>query len=295
MKYVITGSLGHISKPLVEKLTAAGNDVTVISSNADRAAEITALGAKAAIGSVQDIAFLTQTFTGADAVYTMVPPTWNANDWKKHIASVGTGYAEAIKAAGVKKVVNLSSLGAHMPEGCGPVSGLYFVEQSLNALEGTDVLHLRPAFFYHNLLANIGMIKNMGIIGGNYGENAKMIMVDPSDIADVAAEALLHLNFTGKSVKYISSAEILTSEIAAAIGKEIGKPDLKWINFADADTKAGMVQAGISEEVASNYAEMGAAMRSGEMVSDYIKQGGVRGKTSFNEFAKVFAHAFSNS
>jgi uncharacterized protein YbjT (DUF2867 family) len=295
MKYVITGSLGHISKPLVEKLTAAGNDVTVISSNAERAAAIEALGAKAAIGSVQDIAFLTKTFTGADAVYTMVPPTWSAADWKKHIASVGAGYAEAIKAAGVKKVVNLSSIGAHMPEGCGPVSGLYFVEQSLNAVEGTDVLHLRPAFFYHNLLANIGMIKHMGIIGGNYGENAKLIMVDPSDIADVAAEALLHPDFTGKSVKYISSTEILTSEIASAIGKEIGKPDLKWINFADADSKAGMIQAGLSEEVASNYVEMGSAMRSGEMGSDFIKHGGVRGKTSFNEFAKVFAHAFSNS
>lgn len=295
MKYVITGSLGHISKPLVEKLTAAGNDVTVISSNAERAAAITALGANAAIGSVQDIAFLTKTFTGADAVYTMVPPTWNASDWKKHIASVGAGYAEAIKAAGVKKVVNLSSIGAHMPEGCGPVSGLYFVEQSLNSLEGTDVLHLRPAFFYHNLLANIGMIKHMGIIGGNYGENAKLFMVDPSDIADVAAEALLHPDFTGKSVKYITSAEILTSEIAAAIGKEIGKPDLKWINFADADSKAGMMQAGLSEEVASNYVEMGSAMRSGEMGAEFIKQGGVRGKTSFGEFAKVFAHAFSNS
>lgn len=295
MKYVITGSLGHISKPLVEKLVAAGNDVTVISSNSERSAAITATGAKAAIGSLEDQDFLRKTFTGADAVYTMVPPNWTASDWKKHIASVGAGYAEAIKAAGVKKVVNLSSMGAHMPTGCGPVSGLYSVEQSLNALTGTDVLHLRPAFFYQNLLANIGMIKHMGIIGANYGEGSTMVMVDPSDIAAVAAEALLHPDFTGKTVRYITSAELPTTEIAAVLGNAIGKPDLKWINFADADSKAGMMQAGLSEEVAANYVEMGTAVRSGEMAADYLKQGGVRGKTSFSDFAQVFAHAFSNS
>lgn len=62
MNYLITGSLGHISKPVVEKLTAAGHNVTVITSNNNRVADIEALGAKAAVGSVDDAAFLTQAF-----------------------------------------------------------------------------------------------------------------------------------------------------------------------------------------------------------------------------------------
>ena len=69
MKYVVLGSLGNISKPLAEKLIAAGHEVTIVSSSAERAQEITALGAKAAIGGIEDTAFLTKTFTGADAVY----------------------------------------------------------------------------------------------------------------------------------------------------------------------------------------------------------------------------------
>ena len=296
MKYVVTGSLGNISKPLAEKLIAAGHDVTIVSSKADKIAQIEALGAKAAIGSVEDVDFLTKTFSGADAVYTMVPPTFGASDWKKYIAGIGENYAEAIHSAGVKNVVNLSSMGAHMPEGCGPVSGLYFVEKALNALDKVNVKHLRPGFFYPNFLANVGMVKHMGIIGGNYGEAATLVIVHPTDIAEVAAEELQSLSFRGKSVRYIASDEKTTSEVAAILGKPIGKPELPWVNFKDEDTIGGMLQAGLPEDVAKNYAEMGAAMRSGAMDSDYkVNRPAVFGKTKFEDFAPVFAAVYAQS
>ena len=296
MKIIVTGSLGHISRPLVEKLTAAKHDVTVISSNADRKEEIEALGAKASIGSVGDLAFVTETFKGADAVYTMVPPTFSASDWKQHIAGVGKIYAQAIAAAGVKNVVNLSSIGAHMPEGCGPVSGLYHVEQALNALEGVNVKHLRPGFFYYNFFANLGMIKHMGIIGGNYGEHAKLVIADTGDIADAAAEELLNLSFTGKSVSYVISDEKTTDEVAGILGAAIGNPDLKWVNFSDEDTKAGMLQNGVPEDIARNYTEMGAAMRSGEMAKEFNSIKSAKfGKNRFETFAPAFAAAYAHA
>ena len=74
MNIVITGSLGRISKPLTEELISKGHNVTVISSKAERVGEIEALGSRAAIGSLEDAAFLAKTFTGADIVYLMEPP-----------------------------------------------------------------------------------------------------------------------------------------------------------------------------------------------------------------------------
>jgi len=296
MQYVITGSLGNISKPLAERLVAAGHNVKVISSKADKVSQIEAIGAKAAIGSVEDIFFLTNTFTGADAVYTMVPPNFGSDNWKKYIAGIGENYAAAIKASGVKNVVNLSSIGAHMADGCGPVSGLFFVEKALNALPDVNVKHLRPGFFYPNFLANMGMIKHMGIMGGNYGEGTKLVLVHPDDIAEAAAEELLGLSFSGKSVRYITSDEKTTGEVAAILGKAIGKPELPWINFKDEDTVAGMIRGGLSQEIAENYAEMGAAMRSGEMASDYtLHRPSVFGKTKLEAFAPVFAAIYSQS
>ncbi len=74
MKVIVTGSLGNISKPLTKELVQKGHQVTVISSNNEKQKDIESLGATAAIGSLEDVNFLVSTFTGADAVYSMVPP-----------------------------------------------------------------------------------------------------------------------------------------------------------------------------------------------------------------------------
>ena len=187
MKYVITGGAGHISKPITEKLLAAGHDVTVIGRNAANLRELTDKGAKAAIGSVEDVAFLKKTFANADVVYTMVPPNFAAPDVKAFIAQIGKNYAEALLHSTVKHVVNLSSIGAHQPEGAGPISGIHFSETALNSLEFINIKHLRPAYFYINLLANVGMVKQAGIIGANFEiHDNKFPIVDPADIAAVA-------------------------------------------------------------------------------------------------------------
>ena len=74
MKIIVTGSLGNISKPLTKELVQKGHQVIVITSKQEKKKEIETLGALAAIGSIDDIAFLTKTFIGAEAVYTMMPP-----------------------------------------------------------------------------------------------------------------------------------------------------------------------------------------------------------------------------
>src|ERR1700761_7520937 len=135
MKITLTGSLGNISKPLAKQLIEAGNQVTIISSNADKTAAIEALGATAAIGSVADVSFLATAFKGADAVYTMVPPNFAATNYRQYVGGTGKNYAEAIRIAGIKQVVNLSSIGADIDGGTGQISGNYDAEIALNELE----------------------------------------------------------------------------------------------------------------------------------------------------------------
>ena len=293
MKYVVTGSLGNISKPLTQKLVAAGHEVIVVTTKESKKAEIEALGAKAAVGSVSDVNFLIETFKGADAVYAMVPPTFTPSDWKGYIGEIGQNYANAIKAAGVKKVVHLSSIGAHLAKGCGPVSGIHRSELALNKLEGVDIKHLRPGNFYTNFYNNIGMIKGAGIIGGNYGNDTKIVMVHPNDIATAAAEELTSLSFTGKSVRYIVSDIRSTNEIAKVLGTAIGKSDLPWIDFKDEDALGGMLGAGLPEEIAKNFVEMGQSVRTGKMFEDYYQHPVAASKTKLEDFAKEFAGAYN--
>lgn len=297
MKYVITGSLGNISKPLTEKLIMAGHEVTVITSKQSNRPAIEAIGASAAVGSVEDIAFLQQAFAGADAVYTMVPPNLGATNWKEWIGQIGKNYAAAIVENNIPYVVNLSSIGAHLPDGCGPVSGLYKVEQALNKLSGVHIRHLRPAYFFDNLLANTGMVKHMNIIGGNFGgSDTEIVLVDTSDIAEVAFEELSTLSFSGHSIRYIAGDVRTTGEIAAVLGAAIDKPSLPWVAFTDEQSVAGMQQAGLSEEIAKNYAEIGSSLRTGRMAEDYKKNiPPIFGKVKLEDFAKKFAAVFNSN
>jgi uncharacterized protein YbjT (DUF2867 family) len=294
MKIIITGSLGNISRPLATQLIAEGQEVTVISSNPEKSAEITQLGAHAAIGSVSNENFLINAFTGADLVYLMVPPDFSASNFRAYIKSVGQHYANAVKAAGVKKVVLLSSIGAHLDQGTGPIAGLHDVEQIFDPLENLDLLILRPAFFYNNFYANIDLIKHMGIIGSNYGADQAIVLADPKDIAAVAANKIKE-GFTGKSILYIASDKRKLSEVALALGTAIGKADLPWIAFDDTQAFDGMVGAGLPAEIANNYVEMGTAIRSAVLWEDFeSKKITPVGKIKLEDFAAQFALAYNS-
>lgn len=295
MKYVLTGSIGRISKPVAEKLIAAGNQVSIITSNKSNTAAIEALGASGLTGSVEDAVFLQKAFAGADAVYLMIPPNWSVTNWLSYQKQVAHHYIDAIKANGIKKVVVLSSVGAHMIKGAGPVDGLAYLEQQLNALPGTDALYLRPSYFYYNLFSMIPLIKQTAVMGSNQPASHKLVLTHTSDIADVAADALLSLSFTGKSVRYIASDEKTWTEITEALGNAIGKAYLPWVEFTDEQSMAGMLKAGLSNTIAEGYTTMGKALRSGEMEADYWKnRSGQLGKVKLNDFVKEFAITYNN-
>jgi len=292
MKITVTGSLGNISKPLAETLIQSGHDLTIITSNPDKVPAIEKLGAKAAVGSVENVEFLTRAFEGADAVYTMVPPSFTAPDYRTYIAQIGQNYAHAIQAAGVSQVVNLSSIGAHLTSGTGPIAGIHDVEQLFNALENVAVKHIRAAFFYVNFYGNVDMIKHAGIIGANYGPQDTLIMVHPADIANVIAEEIQQTN-SGKSVRYISSDERTLQEVATVLGNAIGKPELNWVEFTNEQALQGMIDGHLPEEIAKNYVEMGTAIRSKILWEDYRSSAiAPTGKTKLEDFAREFSKQF---
>jgi uncharacterized protein YbjT (DUF2867 family) len=297
MKIVLTGSLGNISKPLAQKLLAAGHQVSIISSSADKKESIEKLGAKALIGSVEDQEFLNHSFSEADAVYLIIPPKWNfPGSWIEYQAAVSNNFVKAIQENGIKYVVALSSVGAHMKKGAGPVDGLAYLEDRLAEVEGLNVKVLRPSYFFNNLFSMVGMVKNMGILGSTQPSSHSLVLTATEDIADVAFEELNNLNFKGFTIRYIASDERTWTEIAAAIGKEIGKPELPFIEFSDDQSAQGMAQMGLPPTIVQGYLDMGQALRSGEMEADYKANRPEKlGKTKLEDFAKKFASVYQAS
>lgn len=295
MKYVLTGGAGHISKPAAEKLLAAGHEVTIISRHEDHVKELVAKGARVAEGSVEDAAFLTAAFAGADAVYLMIPPNFNpGQNWRAFQNNVSDIFVAAIQQSQVNNAVVLSSVGAHMGEGSGPVDGLADLEKKLAVLKEVNVKCLRPSYFMYNLFSMIPLIRGMNIMGSNFGGTGeKLVLTHTNDIADVLAEELLGLSFTGQSIRYIASDERDPAEIASVLSNAIGKPGIPWVTFTDEQALSGMLQAGLPETIANGYTELGTALRTGAAQEDYWKHQPVPGKIKLEDFAKEFAAVFN--
>lgn len=292
MKITISGSLGNIGKPLTEKLIASGHEVTVISSSSDRVKAIEAAGAKAAIGSVSDAAFLQSAFEGADAVFAMTPPNMGSVNIIANTTDAGKALAKAIAAARVKRVVMLSSIGADLPGGNGPIAGLHNIEKLYESLDHVSVTYLRAGFFYTNLYHDVPMIKGAGIIGANYPSNTTIPFVHPEDIATAISEELLK-TIAGKNIRYIVSDVRTPNEVAKTLGSAIGKPDLPWVEFTDAQSLDGMKQAGLPEEIAELYTEMGSGFRNGKIAAHFLSDySAVEGRIKLEDFAKEFAAKF---
>jgi uncharacterized protein YbjT (DUF2867 family) len=293
MKITLTGSLGNISRPLAKQLIAAGHQVNIISSNADKKTTIEALGATPAIGSITDTDFLTSSFTGADVVYTMVPPDFTVPDLLQYFTIVGNSYAAAIRRSGVQRVVHLSSMGAHLDPSPGPIAGAREAEAILNGLEDVSIKYLRAPFFYINFYNNIDMIRHMGILGSNYPAQTKLVLVHPEDLAAAAAEEIQN-GFSGKSIRYVVSDERSSGEVAAILGNAVGKPQLPWVEFNDEQALQGIMQGGMPESIARLFVEVGVALRSGKVWEDYTAAGGrPSGGRKLETFAAEFAERFN--
>ena len=293
MKYIITGSLGHISLPVIKSLLTAGHNVTVVSSNIDKKEEIEKLGAKAAIGSVSDQAFVSNAFLDAEVAYLMLPNDYAAPDYPALQRKVSDIYVQAIRQSNITHVVLLSSIGAHLRHGAGPIDGLAYLEEKLLELTNVHTKFLRPSYFYSNLYALVGMIKHAGIAGSNFGDtDEKLVLADTNDIAEEAAKHLLNL-FTGNSITYIASDERHPNEIAEILGKSVGKENIPWITFTDEQAVQGMLDTGLNAHWANLYEQLNSSIRTGKLQEDYWKnKPETLGKYKLEDFARDFAAAY---
>ena len=292
MNIVITGSLGHIGRPLTEALVRDGHRVTVVSRSPARATDIGTLGAAAAIGTLDDQPFLTETFARADAAFLMVPPNFGEQDQIAYYRRVAERYRAAVRDAGVSRAVYLSSYGAHLPKDTGFILGAYHGETILGNLEEVSITYLRAGYFYYNLLNFAGVIRAAGRIVSNYGGDDLLPLVDPRDIAAAAAEELIRPQ--GNTIRYVVSEEASASQVARVLGAAIGLPELTWQAVPDDAVLAGMTQNGVPEHIAREFVALGSAMHRGVLTEHYVKhRPDTLGIHKLKEFAAEFARAYA--
>jgi len=277
--YVITGATGNTGSVVANELLAKGQQVRVIGRNESRLRPLADKGAEPFVADLTDQAALRRAFSGAKAVYAMIPPDMSQQDVSAYQIQIGEAIAGALEQAEVKHVVSLSSLGADKPDRTGPVVGLHRFEQRLNWISGLNVLHLRPGYFMENTLAQLGPVQTLGIAAGPLDPDLKVPMIYTGDIGMAAAGILLKLEFTGQQTRELLGQRDLTmTEAAEIIGRAIGFSKLIYRRVSAEQIRPSFLEMGMSPNMADLLLEMSDAMNSGYMRA--LEQRSARNTTS---------------
>jgi uncharacterized protein YbjT (DUF2867 family) len=264
--YVITGATGNTGRAAAELLLKQGQDVRVIGRSADRLQPLVEQGAEPFLADIADTSALAQAFTGATGVYAMIPPDLASEDFRAHQDRASDALVQALKQAGVRHAVSLSSVGADKAEKTGPIVGLREFEEKLNQIPGLNVVHLRAGYFMTNTLSQAGTIRSFGKAAGPVNADVKLPLIAPSDIGVVAADLLLKKNFSGKqSRELLGQRDLDYNEITAVIGKAINKRDLEYVRLPNEQIRPVLLQLGMSGNIADLILELSASLNSGHI------------------------------
>ncbi|MBZ5640745.1 MAG: NmrA family NAD(P)-binding protein [Acidobacteriia bacterium] len=290
---VVTGATGHVGGEIARRLLARKERVRAVGRDPGRLKPLADLGAETAVGSLEDAAFLGRALEGAGAAFAMIPPSLGAADVRAQQRRVVAALGSALAASGVTHVVSLSSIGADLPAGTGPIAGLHELEQRLNALKNSAAVHLRAGFFMENTLSSIAIIKSQGINGSALRGDLPLPMIATRDIGAAAEELLALPSFEGKASREIQGPrEYTMAEASAILGRAVGKPDLKYVQFPYDATRQALVGMGLSTSMADLYVEMARAFNEERAKAREPRSERTTTPTTLEQFSTTFAAAY---
>lgn len=292
--YVVLGATGNTGSIVANTLLDHGKRVRVVGRDAKKLAPFVSRGAEAIVADATDAEALTKAFAGMEGVYAVTPPNVTSDNYRAHQDSVTEAVATAIEATGVKYVVTLSSVGADKEEKTGPVVGLHHMEARFADIAEINVLHLRAGYFMENTLPQAGIIRQFGMMAGPVRADLPLPMIATKDIGAVAAEALLHFNFTGQaSRELLGQRDVTYAEVARIVGTAIGRPALAYIQLPAEQVVLAMTQMGMSKNLAGLICEMAESLNTGYMKALEPRSEENTTPTSFEMFVQeAFLPAF---
>ena len=282
--FAILGASGHTGSVVARSLIAAGKKVRVLVRDPSK---IAGLGAEVVVGHAERAADLDASFAGAEGAYVLFPPDSASNDFAARNRALADAYATALTKAKVPHVVMLSSVGAQLPSGAGPISTLHYAEEKLGALQGTRATFLRAAYFMENLGGMLGAMKEQGVLPVFSQHLAHAFpMIATKDIGEAAARALLETPKRNEIIELVGPKDTSYADAARAFGAALGKT-VTAVSVPYEAIVPTLTGFGMSAHMAGLYREMSEGFDAGRIGYDG-KGRRVSGRIDVEAFAKSF-------
>lgn len=276
--FVVAGVTGHVGSVVAKTLLEQKKPVKVIVRDAAKGKGWSQKGAEVAVGSLDDVRFLGQALKGADGFFVLLPPNYQATNFIEAQYAAADAIAAGVKGTGVRHVVLLSSIGADVPAGTGPIKALHRLEEKLRE-SGTKLSALRAAYFQENAGSAVAPAKEAGIFPNFGNADYPFPMVATKDIGAAAAEALLRPPAKSEVVD-VAGPSYSYRQVAEKLGKALGKT-LRIVDIPPAQHVETLTKAGLSPSLAKEFAEMYAFFNAGKASPKGDRA--VQGKTELDE------------
>ncbi|MGE5183915.1 MAG: NmrA family NAD(P)-binding protein [Acidobacteriota bacterium] len=253
--FTVFGAHGNTGSIVATRLLEAGKQVRAVARDARKLEPLRGKGAEVLAGDVTDAAFVTKALAGAEGAWLLLPPDNASSDLVARNRKLVGHYTAGLRANKVPHAAFLSSVGAQVPSGTGPIQTTHIAETELPA-SGTTLTFVRAAYFMENILANAYPMKQDGVLpvfGG--GETYAFPMVATRDIGEVAAEALLAPAKQTQWIELSGPKEYSMVDAADEASKILGKP-VKAVALPIEQVVPTFTQFGFSANVAGLYREM---------------------------------------
>jgi uncharacterized protein YbjT (DUF2867 family) len=278
---VVMGATGNVGRPLVRALAKAGEQVTAVSRG------MTAIDLPGGTRHVRaDLA----------APETLRPALDGAKALFLHDGGAGghgldpRAILAAARAAGVLQVVMLSSQGvATRPESPSHGGVMRAIEEAV-CESGLAWTILRPGGFASNAYAWAESVRTERTVAAPFGD-VGIPVIDPADIAEVAAAALCEDGHTGCVYELNGPEAVSPRRQAEAIGVALGEP-VRFVELTRAQAHARMATFMPEPVVETTLAVLGEPNAAELRLSPDVERVLGRAPRPFSEWARLNVEAF---
>lgn len=252
--HIIVGGTGQVGSATTRALLKRGEPVTVITRNADHAANLQVAGARIAVADVRDVDGLRQVFRSGKRAFLLNPPAAPSTDTDKEERANLAAIVAALDGSGLEKVVLASTYGARPGERCGDLTVLHEFEQALKAQPIPAAIN-RGAYYMSNWGGMLDAIRASGSLPSFLPADLSIPMVAPQDLGEAAASRLLE-PVADTSLKHVEGPEQYTPrDVANAFSETLHRsvevdviPRETWVKAFE--------KFGFSKAAAQSYACM---------------------------------------
>lgn len=274
--HIILGAGGRVGGGVAECLVKVGCSVRSVVRNPKSAS----CPGDVVQADYFDKAALAKACRGGSSIFLLTPENPASEHPQEDVATLLENYHHCVVENGIKRVVLLSSMGAHAGQSAGNLEYSYRLEHAFDNL-AVEKVCIRPAYYYSNWFGYVDLAKEYGILPTFFPPEFSLPMVSPSDVAAFAALAMQGLTDGSSLYEVVGPRNLSSNDVAQQFSNLLGKlvqpsevPAQQW--------RATLKQAGFSTQSAEGLALMTQAVLDGRTKA--VTENPIQGKTSLGEY-----------